>query len=154
MKMQEGLKIRGFLRIRIGEDMPNGQKKIVGDSGWVENQIVNLGWKDYIFGLMAADAGSRRVARAILGTGGVPASNATAIPGETARSTTIDVATSGSFSLRFTTNFPSGADKGTIDVAGLIYDTASAGTILCGKDFTGSACASNQAVSLTYMLST
>lgn len=152
--MKDGLKVRGFLRIKLGEDGPDGSPRVVGDSGWVENQIVNLGWKDYVFGLMGADAGSKLVARMIIGTGGAPASGDTEISGETVRSSTINVATSGSHSLQFTTSFASGTANGDVNVAGLINDTASGGTIMCGQSFASSGWASNQALSATYMLST
>ena len=152
--MNDGFKLRGFIRVRLGEDGPDGKSKVVGDSGWVENTIVNLGWKDYVFGVLGGDAGSKTVERLILGVGGTIASDGTALPSETRRSTTINVATSGSHSLRFTTNFVSGTAGGNISNAALINDTASDGTVMCAQTFASSAWASNQAVSVTYMLST
>ncbi len=153
--IKEPVKLRGFYRIKIGEDLPDGSVKIVGDSGWLENQIVNLGWQDYIFGCVGAQAGSKTIGRAILGTGGAPASNATALPGETVRSTSINNAVTGSLTLRATTNFASGDHPGgtpTLQNAGLINDTASGGTILCGNTYNTSQWQSNQGVSMTYEL--
>jgi hypothetical protein len=151
--MKDGMKLKGFLRVRIGEDK-KGKPKIVGDSGWLENQIVNLGWQDYIFASIGAVAGSKQIGRLVLGTSGAPASNATALGGETRRSSDLGVVTSGSFSLVCTTNFVSGTAGGNISNAALINDTASDGTIMCGAAFASSAWASNQAVSVTYTLAT
>jgi len=152
MVAKDAVQLKGFLHIQLGRDK-DGELIIEGDSGWVENQIVNLGWQDYILASIGSVAGSKYVKRAILGTGGAPASNATAISGETTRSSSINAVTSGSFTLRFTTQWASGAHPGgtpDINVAGLINDTASGGTILCGQSFTSSTWNSNQGVSLTY----
>ncbi len=152
---KETINLRGFFRLKMGEDQPDGSVKIVGDSGWIENQIVNLGWKDYIFGVMIADAGSKTIGRAILGTGTQPASDGTSLAGETVRSTNINLASSGSLTLRATTNFASGDHPGgtpTLKNAALINDTATNGTILCGNTYATSDWQSNQGVSLTYEL--
>jgi hypothetical protein len=153
---KDGFGLRGFLRIRIGEEDKNGKQKVVGDSGWVENMIVNLGWQDYILASIGSVTGSKYVKRMILATAtDAPASNATALVGETTRSTNINPTTVGSFTLRFTTQWASGDHPtGTPDIgsAALINDTASAGTILCGNTFDSSTWNSNQAVSATYEL--
>lgn len=152
--MKDSLAVKGFLRLKIGHEK-NGFTIVDGDSGWIQNQIVNLGWQDYILASIGGVSGSKQVGRAILGTGGAPASNATAVPNETARSSSINAVTSGSFTLRFTTQWASGDHPGgtpDINVAGLINDTASGGTILCGQSFDSSTWNSNQGVSLTYEL--
>ena len=154
MGMKEAVGIKGFLHIQLGHD-ENGKTVIDGDSGWVENQIVNLGWQDYILASIGSVAGSKYVKRALLATGGAPASNATALSGETTRSTDINVATVGSFTLRFTTEWASGAHPGgtpDLNAAALINDTGSNGTILCGTSFSSSTWNNNQGVSLTYEL--
>ena len=150
--MKQPFGLRGFLRVHLGEDDEDGNPVVVGDSGWVENQITDLGWEKFILSSIGAVAGSLQVDRCVLGTGGIPASDATACPGETRRSSGIGVVTSGSFTLQFTTNFVSGTAGGDIDVCCLCNDTASAGTIMCGTSFGSSTWASNQAVSVTYEL--
>lgn len=152
--MKDRVGLKGFLHLQIGQER-DGELCIVGDSGWVENQIVNLGWQDYILASIGGVSGSKQVGRAILGTGGAPASNDTSIANETARSSSINAVTSGSFTLRFTTEWASGDHPGgtpDINVAGLINDTASNGTILAGQSFASSTWNSNQGVSLTYEL--
>lgn len=151
---KEKVGLKGFLHVQLGRDR-DGKLVIEGDSKWVENQIVNLGWQDYVLASIGGVSGSKQVGRAILGTGGVPASDATAVPGETARSSSINAVTSGSFTLRFTTEWASGDHPGgtpDINVAGLINDTASGGTIVAGQSFNSSTWNSNQGVSLTYEL--
>lgn len=155
--MKDKIPLRGFWRIQIGEDNPDGSTKIVGDSGWIENQIVNLGWRDYVFSNMHEDLSdsTKQIKRLILGTGSAPAAAATSLPGETVRSSDIDATASASTKLRFTTNFASGdhpTGTPTIANAGLINDTASAGTIFCGATYSGSQWQSNQGVSCTYDL--
>lgn len=154
MGCKEAVGIRGFLHLQIGHD-ENGETIIDGDSGWVENQIVNLGWQDYILASFGSIAGSKYLKRVIIGTDGAPASNATALPGETTRSADLNIITSGSFTLRCTTEFASGDHPGgtpDINCAALINDTASAGTIMCGTSFSSSTWNNNQGVSITYEL--
>ncbi|MHC4397584.1 MAG: hypothetical protein ACYS1A_18225 [Planctomycetota bacterium] len=152
---KDGIKLRGFFRLRIGEEDKSGKTKVVGCSGWIKNQIVNLGWQDYILASIGSVTGSKYVKRMILGTGAAPASNDTGLAGETTRSTDINAVTVGSFTLRFTTQWTSGLHPGgtpNIANAALINNTATGGTILCGNAFGSSTWNSNQAVSATYEL--
>lgn len=147
--------LRGVFRLQIGEDGPDGKTRIVGDSGYIKNQIVNLGWQDYILASIGGVSGSKQVGRMILGTSNAaPASNGTSLGGETTRSTSINAATVGSFTLRFTTQWTSDLCPGacTLNNAALINNTASGGTILCGNTFSSSQWQTNQAVSATYEL--
>lgn len=150
--MKQSVGLRGFLRVHLGEDDKDGNPVVVGDSGWIENQITDLGWEKFILSSLGSVADSLYVKRVVLGVGGIPASDDTACPGETRRSTNVAVDTSGSFTLQFTTNFVSGTAGGDIDVCCLINDTATDGTIMCGTSFDSSSWASDQAVSVTYQL--
>lgn len=152
--MKEDFGLKGIFRLQIGEET-DGKVMVVGDSKWIENQIVNLGWQDYILGLIGAVAGSKQIGRMILGTGTAPASDATVLPGETVRSSDINAVTSGSFTLQLTTVFASGDHPGGTPVmqnAALINDTASDGTILAGQTYATSQWQSNQGISATYNL--
>ena len=40
----DGVRARGFYRLQIREQ----DGKVAGDSGWRENQVVNLGFQDYL----------------------------------------------------------------------------------------------------------
>lgn len=74
----DGMKIRGFYRVQLTED----GKGVVGDSGWKENQVTNLGIRDYIVAWLLSGSGGTYVQYMGLGTGTAPASNATSLDGE------------------------------------------------------------------------
>lgn len=73
----DGMKVRGFFRVQLTED----GKGVVGDSGWCENQITNLGIRQYLVGWLVSGTG-KSVTHMALGTGGAPASDATTLSGE------------------------------------------------------------------------
>jgi len=68
--------IKGFARL---QSVDKKSKKVVGDSGWFENQITNYGLNSCI---VAAPIGAASVQAAglMLGNGTNPASNAVALP--------------------------------------------------------------------------
>lgn len=72
----DGMKVNGFFRLQITED-----GNVVGDSGWNKNQVTNDGIRQYIVGWLVSGTG-KSVTHMALGTGGVPASNATTLSGE------------------------------------------------------------------------
>lgn len=152
--MKDGIKIKGMFRIRLGEDNPDGRVKIVGDSGWQENQVVNLGFQDYICASIGGVAGSKQIGSIIIGTGTAPGAAATSLDGETKR-TAVTRSTVSSKTLRSTGNIGSGDHPGacTIQNAGLVNGTSSGGTICCGQTYATSAWATNQGLSATYDLS-
>ena len=150
---KEALSLRGFYRLKLGEQ-ENGKIKIVGDSGWNENQVTNLGFQDYVCALMGGLAGSKVLNQVIIGTGGVPATGDTVLAGETKRQTA-GFATVASKTLRATAAIASGAHPGgTPDISNiaLINSTASGGTIMCGNTYASSTWNSNQGLSATYEL--
>src|SRR5258708_7474736 len=73
----DGIKAKGFFRLQVNED-----GRGVGDSGWRENQIVNLGFQDYLAATLGAVAGSKQITYALLGTGTAPAATDTSLQGE------------------------------------------------------------------------
>ena len=70
----DGLKVRGLFRVRI---MENG--RAVGDSGFRENQVVNLGFDQYLCQLLADAAGSKQITHMLIGTGTEPGAAATSL---------------------------------------------------------------------------
>ena len=64
----EGIRVRGFFRVQI-EDEQDG---IVGDSGWQENVITNLGFLNVVNQLGTSLTGSKH-SHLALGSGGAPA---------------------------------------------------------------------------------
>ena len=165
MKQQvpnSGFNLKGFFRLQIEET-----GKIVGDSGWMENQVTNLGIQNYVaYSLLGNAASTPTVAAAALGTGGAPASNAITLPGEisasTKRQTALTTAfnskstSDGSATLQWTFTFYSTqsflAATTNISNLGLYNGTTTGNTLLCGNTFNSSQVATNQNVNCSYQL--
>ena len=153
MSHKEALTLRGFYRLKLGEEK-NGKTVIVGDSGWHENQVTNLGFQNYVCALIGGLAGSKQVGAVVIGTGGAPATGDTALAGETVRQSCGN-ATVASKTMRATAAIASGAHPGgtpNISNIALIETTASGGTIMCGNTYASSTWNSNQGLSATYEL--
>lgn len=155
---KDAVKVQGFFRLNIVEDV-NGQPKVVGDSGWLKNQVVNLGFQDYLCKTLAGGSGSKTISHIALGTGGAPAATDTSLAGEIMSSTqrgTVSTSVISSKTIQFTAAFNSSdsfltATSNLSNVA-LINTTATNGTIFAGNTYTSSACATNQSVNVTYQI--
>ncbi len=163
-KSKDTMKVRGFYRIQITEDTESG-KQIVGDSGWKENQVTNLGFNNYLVKTLGALSGSAQVSHIALGTGGAPAAGDTALAGEVStngsgsvvRSAVTAATSSTSKTVRFTATFSSAnsfvtasaniSNVGLFNVSG---PTTASGSLFAGNTYTSSACATNQNVNATY----
>jgi len=152
----DGMKVRGFFRVQITE----AGKGVMGDSGWCENQVTNLGIREYIVDWLCSGAG-KSVTHMALGTGGAPASNATSLEGELTHSTSGRAAVSSSVvasgTAQFTGAFASANSfvTATADISniGLFnISTTGAGTLFAGNTFASSSCATNQSVNATLIL--
>ena len=147
--MQDGLKIKGMFRLKITE---NG--KIVGDSGWKQNQITNDGFNDYLCKALGAVSGSKQVSHLALGTGGVPAAAATTLAGEVQARQSVTAATSSSSkTIRFTGTFSSANSfvTATANISNIgLFNSSSTGTLFAGNTFASSSVATNQNVNSTY----
>ena len=158
-KFKDGLKVRGFFRLNIVN--PDG--KVAGDSGWVENQIVNTGYQNFLQYVLVGNAASKTVSHAALGTGtGAATADATLVGQltETGCKVAITTGTAGSKTVSWTFTVPSGtlAAASTINNVALYYYTAQAqpntsGTMMCGTSYATSQLATNQAVNGTYQIS-
>jgi len=147
--MKDGLKIKGMFRIQLTED-----GKLVGDSGWKQNQITNDGFNDYLCKALGAVSGSKQVSHLALGTGGVPAASDTTLAGEVQKRQAITAATSSSSkTIRFTGTFSSANSfvTATANVSNIgLFNSSSTGTLFAGNTFASSAVATNQNVNATY----
>jgi len=150
MKHGDMVKVKGFMRLQI-TDAETG--RVVGDSGWMRNQVVNLGFQDYIVGSVGAVAGSKQVSAMALGTGTEPGAAATSLEGETGDRVTTSNSAVASKTLQCTCQF-AGSDMGdTCTIKNVaLANTTSGGTILCGTTYATSQWASNQNVNATYQL--
>jgi hypothetical protein len=146
----QGVKIKGFYRVHITD--PDGA--IVGDSGWVRNQVTNLGFNQFLVSALGSIAGSKYVSHLALGTGTVPGAAATALDGEVTSRQAVTAATSAtSKTLRLTGTFSS-ADNfvgATVTLQNIgLFNSASGGTLFAGNTYATSTCATNQNVNCTY----
>lgn len=151
---KEFITLQGFTRIKIGERDKNGKLTIVGDSGWRgPNEIVNLGFQDYICKSIGSIGGSKIITHAQLGTGTQPGAANTSLEGETgARKTTENTVVS-SKTLQATAEWASGDHPGDCTLKNIgLFNTESGGSLLCGNTYAQSSWGSNQAVSMTYQL--
>lgn len=148
---KSGIKVKGMFRVNIEE---NG--KIVGDSGWKENLVTNLGFNQYLVSALGSIAGSKYVSHMAVGTGGAPVATDTTLAGEQSVREAVTAATSsGSKTVRFTATFASAdsfvtATKNLSNIGLFNTSTAAGGTLFAGNTYTSSAVATNQNVNATY----
>lgn len=145
----QNIKIKGFYRLQIEED-----GKIVGDSGWKENQVTNLGFNEYLVKSLGSISGSLYVSHMALGTGTVPGAADTTLSGEVVKRQSVTAATSStSKTLRLTATFASGnsfvTDTRNISNIGL-FNSSNNGTLFAGNTYASSSVATNQNVNCTY----
>lgn len=142
--------VRGMYRVHI----VNEDGSLAGDSGWNENQVVNLGFNQYLVKSLGSLAGSMYVASAALGTGAAPAAAGTSLPGEVEVRAAVTAATSSaSKTARFTATFASSASfvTKTENISNIgLFASSSGGTLFSGNTYASSAAATNQAVNITY----
>lgn len=146
---EQGVKIKGFFRLQIEE---NGE--IVGDTGWKENQVTNLGFNEYLVKSLGSISGSLYISHLALGTGTVPGAAATTLDGEVVKRQAVTAATSSSSkTLRLTGTFSSTnsfvTDTRNISNIGL-FNSSNNGTLFAGNTYASSSVATNQNVNCTY----
>jgi hypothetical protein len=146
MKNKDNVKLKGFFRVQITED----GKGVVGDSGWRENQVTNLGIQDYIINWLVGDTGNgKSITHLALGTGSAPASNGTGLQGEVEARQSVTTSIVASRTAQFTGQFASGDSfvTNTQNIANIgLFNASAAGTIFAGNTFDSSSCATNQNV--------
>lgn len=139
-----GVHLRGFFRVHIVEQ----DGRIVGDSGWVRNTVVNLGKRDYLCTPLAGGT-AKSISRMALGTGTAPAATDTALQGELSHQTnaasgtrnrfTVNTSQIGSTAIEFQATFASSISFATttcnISNIMVINDTTTGGTIFAGNTF-------------------
>lgn len=160
MTHKDNTKLKGFFRIQIVEDKGKGVK-VVGDSGWKQNQVTNLGIQDYIVDNLIGNTGGKAVTHMALGTGAAPASNDTSLSGEITHASnsrkTVSTSIVSSRTAQFTAAFNSSDSFITAPVnisnVGLFEtSTTQGGTVFAGNTYTSSSLATNQNVNVTYQI--
>lgn len=152
--VKDAVRAQGFFRINI---MEGG--KVVGDSGWRKNQVVNLGFDQYLCQTLAGMAGSKTISHAALGTGTAPGASATTLDGEFTDAAgcrcavTPTTIASKTVQFAFTLNSNVITAAKTIQNVGLFNtSTTTTGTIFAGNTYTTSALATNQSVNGSYQI--
>ena len=147
--MKDTMTVKGFMRLQLTD--LNG--KIVGDSGWKKNTVVNLGFQDYIVSSVGKIGGSKQVEWMAIGTGGAPSATDTILAGETGVRVTTTNSVISSKTLQCTAQFSGTAMGTTVTIQNVaLANTSSGGTILAGTTYSTSQWASNQNVNATYQL--
>lgn len=146
--------LQGFSRIKLGEEDENGILKIVGDSGWTgPNEVVNLGFQDYICKSIGSLAGSKYVTHMALGTGTAPNASHTSLDGETGTREATTNSVLSSKTLQASASWSSDDHPGDCTLQNVaLFNTSSGGTLLCGNTYSTSSWGSNQNVSATYQV--
>lgn len=157
---KDATKIKGMFHVQIEED-----GKIVGDSGWHENLITNLGFNLYLVQQLGTSLTGSKISHAALGTGGAPIAADTTLAGEVStngsgsvvRAGVTAATSSGSKTLRNTATFSSAnsfvtasANISNIGLFGVSGPTTASGTLFAGNTYTSSAVATNQNINITY----
>lgn len=144
------LKLKGFVRVQL-VDAKTG--KVLGDSGWKRNTVVNEGFQDYICNTIGGLGGSKTVSHMVIGTGTAPGVAANTLDGETGARVTTSNSVVASKTLQSTCQFAGSDMGGTCTIQNVaLANTANAGSILCGTTYATSQWASNQNVNATYQL--
>lgn len=157
-KLIEKVTARGFFRLQLTEER-DGQKIVVGDSGWKKNLITNLGYQNYIVGSLGAIAASSQVSYFALGTGGAPIATDTSLAGELTDAAgcrfTVTPSAVSSKTLQLTGSLASNvitANRSISNVGIFAVSTTSAGTLFAGNTYTSSQLQTNQQVNVTYQI--
>lgn len=156
-KTKDTATMRGFFHIQV-----NDGYDIVGDSGWRENQITNLGVNQFLVNWLGGDtANGKSITHLALGTGTAPASNATSLAGEITHASnsrqSVSTSVVSARTLQLTAAFNS-ADSwltaaANISNLGLFnVSTTNVGTIFAGNTYASSSIATNQNVQATYQI--
>ena len=150
---KDGINVKGFYRLQI-ED-PDG--KISGDSGWLQNQVVNLGFKLFLCDNIGKSSGSKQIGYVALGTGSAPGAADTGLDGEIMASTkrgAVTYANDSSTTAVFTATFASSdsfvSTAYNISNIGLFYSTQTNDTLFAGNTYASSSLNTNQNVNITY----
>jgi hypothetical protein len=149
---KDGIKIHGFYRVTLDD----GNGEIVGDSGWGENLVTNVGFSDYLCALLAKTTNSKQVGFIALGEGTVPNATHATLANEIMLSTqrkAPTVTVTGSKTLRFTATFYSSDSflTGASDLQNVgLYSGSSGIGLFAGNTYASSSCNTNQNVNVTY----
>jgi hypothetical protein len=152
--------VGGRFRVQLGERVdrfgnpnPRGRtKRIVGDSGWIDNTFTNHGRDAYIAAKIGSVSGSKTPTHLQIATQStVVDATQTSLAGETRIRRTLVAATFATGTLRMTASWSSTDNTAAITIGSIaVYNTDTAGTMGSGQTYATSQWNSNQDLSATY----
>ena len=149
LRNRDSVSVRGFTRLQI---VDRKTKKIVGDTGWLQNQITNYGFNSC---LVAAPIGAASVQAAgfVLGSGAAPASSAVELAGSNSDQYSAFGQSSviSSMTARMTASF-AGSNSTMATLANIGVLAASTGSLICGNTFASSSLGGDQNINASYEL--
>ena len=157
---KEGISLRGFFRVQITEDR-NGKEVIVGNSGWMKNNVVNDGIRDYLVDALLGNSPLGAVTHMALGVGGEPATNATVLANEVTHDAgsrqAVTTSIVSSNTAQFTGAFLSAnsfvtASTNISNIGLFNTSTTEGGALFAGNTYASSTVATNQNVNATYQI--
>jgi hypothetical protein len=150
-KRRNTIVLKGFFRAQL-VDRKSG--RILGDSGWKENQVTNYGMESCIVAYpMSGISDKSQASVLILGSGTEPASSATTLDGSNTdqASSFAGVSVIGSLTARATQAFEgSNGSMATAANIGLMDHTS--GKLIAGNTYASSAMSTDQTINATYEL--
>lgn len=150
--MEENIKLRNMYRVQIVDMDGEVEYAVAGDSGFMNNQVTNLGYLNLVKLLGTGLTGSQ-ISHVGVGTGGTISSSATALPGEVVKRAALTAASNGSTALQMTATFASSASfitaAANLSNIGL-FPASAASTIMAGGTYASSLCNTNQNINVTY----
>ena len=130
---------------------------------WYHNRVVNQGFADFLCHGLLNDASASHFGFLALGTGTLPATDGTALPGELASSTggvtrqTYSPTVSASTQIKLYGTFVSGSNSfftGPLTLQNIgVYASSTGSNIFAGMTYATQAVSSNQQVNATYQFS-
>ena len=142
------MKLKGFMRAQI----INKMKKVIGDTGWIQNQLTNIGFSN-CFALQAIAPG-QAINSMILGSESTPVSTLASLSGQNTDQNS-SVATSfgtvgGTWTARCTQQFDgNNSSMATLGNVGLLLNS-NTGSLAAGVGFATSSLGTDQSVNVTY----
>lgn len=153
----EGIRIHGFTRVRITEGSGDPGSKIVGESEWSQNVVVNNGFANYLCKNLAGTTGGKQIGFIALGAGSQPGVGDDDLENEIMSSTqrkAPDVSVTSSKTLRFTATFYSSDSflvGGASNLSNIgLFESSAENSIFAGNTYASSSCNTNQNVNVTY----
>ena len=141
------LQVKGFFR---AQRVCRKTGKIIGDTGFLQNQITNYGLNSCI--AARPIGGGSAITSMVVGSGGTPAASDETLAGSnTDLYTSVATSMVASSTARMTAVFE-GSDSSMAAVGNAGIVAASDGTLIAGVGFATSALATDQALNVTYEL--